>query len=47
MSIMPDQRPSPENPWLTDREQAAWRAYILSSLRLTALLDRAISALID
>ena len=37
---MPDQRPSPENLWLTDREQAAWRAYILSSLRLTALLDR-------
>jgi DNA-binding MarR family transcriptional regulator len=40
MGIMPDQRSSPENPWLTDREQAAWRAYILSSLRLTALLDR-------
>jgi DNA-binding MarR family transcriptional regulator len=40
---MPDQRPgqrSAETPWLTDPEQAAWRAYILSSLRLLALLDR-------
>lgn len=37
---MPDDRPVQETRWLTDREQAAWRAYILSSLRLTALLDR-------
>jgi DNA-binding MarR family transcriptional regulator len=37
---MPEQRSIPESPWLTDREQAAWRAYILSSLRLMALLDR-------
>ena len=26
--------------WLTDDEQAAWRAYIVSSLRLMAVLDR-------
>jgi DNA-binding MarR family transcriptional regulator len=37
---MADQRAVTATPWLTDREQAAWRAYILSSLRLQALLDR-------